>query len=224
MLELFGINFYGYGFLIGLGIWVAMEIALKNRGTINKEVLEKAMVWAVVGGVIGARVYHVVDYWNRYYSTNIVRILYFWEGGLGIWGALVGGIFGLMIFCYFNKVKLIKIFDILILGMPLAQTIGRVGNYLNGELIGKNGEPLFAYEGVLNLILFAVLWKLSRKQQKDGYIFGVYLAGYGVIRSALENLRPAESIWKIYGIPTAIVFSIIAVLIGGYFIFRRKQA
>ncbi|MFZ3069123.1 MAG: prolipoprotein diacylglyceryl transferase [Microgenomates group bacterium] len=224
MFEIWGITFYLYGFLIGLGVWMAMEIAVANRGKVKKEVLEKVMTWAIIGGVIGARIYHVADFWGRYYSANLNKILYFWEGGLGIWGALVGGVLGVLLFCYFNKLNFLKFIDILIIGMPLAQVIGRIGNYINGEIVGKNGEPLFAYEGALNLILFGLLWKISRKQKKTGFVFGVYLVGYGVIRAVLENLRPTESIWKLLGVPMAVIFSFAAVLVGGYLIFRRKQS
>lgn len=203
---------------------MAMEIAVANRGKVKKEVLEKVMTWAIIGGVIGARIYHVADFWGRYYSANLNKILYFWEGGLGIWGALVGGVLGVLLFCYFNKLNFLKFIDILIIGMPLAQVIGRIGNYINGEIVGKNGEPLFAYEGALNLILFGLLWKISRKQKKTGFVFGVYLVGYGVIRAVLENLRPTESIWKLLGVPMAVIFSFAAVLVGGYLIFRRKQS
>jgi phosphatidylglycerol:prolipoprotein diacylglycerol transferase len=222
MLNLFGISFYGYGLLIGLGIWVAIEIALANSGKINKEILEKACYWSVISGVIGARLYHVVDYWGRYYSTNLIKILFFWEGGLGIWGAIGGGALGLLIFCYLNKLRFIKMADILVVGIPLAQTIGRLGNFINGELYGKNGEPLFAYEGGLNLILFLILWKVSRRQNRVGVISGMYFVGYGVIRILLENMRPTETIWKIGGVPTAIVFSVVAILLGGFLIFRKR--
>lgn len=224
MFEFFGINFYWYGFLIGLGVWLAIEIALAGRGAIKKNVIEKAVLWAVLGGVIGARVYHVVDYWNTFYSSNLVNILYFWEGGLGIWGAISGGLIGLLLFCYLKKQKFVELSDVLVVGIPLAQMIGRIGNYINGELVGKNGEPLFAYEGFLNLILFFVLWKISRKNTKKGFVSGVYLVGYGVIRILLENLRPNETIWKFQDIPVAIIFSLLAIFLGSYFIFWKKQS
>lgn len=224
MFEILGITFHWYGFLIGIGVWLAMEVAVANKGKAEKTTLEKSMWWVVIGGVLGARIYHVVDYWGRYYSTNLVKIFSFWEGGLGIWGAIVGGIVGLLLFCYFNKLKAVSILDKLVIGVPLAQAIGRVGNYINGEVVGKNGEPLFAYEAILNLILFGLLWKVSRKQRKLGWIFGIYLVGYGLIRTMLENLRPSESIWKIGGVPTAVIFSVISVFVGGYFIFRKKQS
>jgi len=223
MFEILGINFHLYGLILGVAVWIAMEIALKKRGDIKKDILEKAMMWTVVFGVIGARIYHVIDYWDKYYSINLNRIFYFWEGGLGIWGAIVGGIFGLIIFCYFNKLKIIRYLDILILGMPLAQTIGRLGNYVNGELYGKNGEPLFAYEGVLNLVLFFILWKFSQKKYKPGMISGIYFLGYGTIRIVLENIRPYEAIWRVFDIPVAVLLGIVAVSVGIFLIFRKKQ-
>jgi phosphatidylglycerol:prolipoprotein diacylglycerol transferase len=205
MFEILGITLHWYGLLIGLGVWLAIEIALKKKGDIDTRVLEKAMWWAVLAGVIGARAYHVVDFWSRYYSTNIYKILFFWEGGLGIWGAIGGGLLGLFIFCYFNKLKYWKTVDSLIVGVPLAQAVGRVGNYINGELVGKNGEPLFVYEGVLSLLLFGLLWKVSQKQTRIGLLSGLYFVGYGLIRVLLENLRPEETVWKIGSVPVAIV-------------------
>jgi phosphatidylglycerol:prolipoprotein diacylglycerol transferase len=224
MFEILGITLHWYGLLIGLGVWLAIEIALKKKGDIDTRVLEKAMWWAVLAGVIGARAYHVVDFWSRYYSTNIYKILFFWEGGLGIWGAIGGGLLGLFIFCYFNKLKYWKTVDSLIVGVPLAQAVGRVGNYINGELVGKNGEPLFVYEGVLSLLLFGLLWKVSQKQTRIGLLSGLYFVGYGLIRVLLENLRPEETVWKIGSVPVAIVFGLLAVTVGSMLIFRKKQS
>lgn len=224
MFEILGITFHWYGLLIGLGVWISIEIAFAHRREINKKQLEKAIWWVVTGGVIGARLYHVVDYWNRYYSTNPIKILYVWEGGLGIWGAIGGGVLALGIFCFIYKLKFLQYLDTLVVGVPLAQAIGRVGNYVNGELYGKNGEPLFAYEGVLNIFLFAILWKISRKHNNLGVVSGVYLIGYGIIRSALENLRPEGIIWKFAGLPMAIIFSGVAIIVGVYLIFPRRQS
>ncbi len=224
MFEIFGITFHWYGLLIGLGVWISIEIALSHRGKIDKDQLEKAIFWVIIAGVIGARLYHVIDYWNRYYSSNLIKVIYVWEGGLGIWGAIGGGILALIIYCFVKKIRFLKYLDALVVGVPLAQAIGRVGNYINGELYGKNGEPLFAYEGILNIILFAILWKISGKHKKIGVISGVYLIGYGLIRGILENLRPEEIVWKLYGVPAAIVFSCLAIISGIYLIFRRKQS
>jgi len=222
--EIFGLKIYLYGLLIGVGVWAAIEIALARKKTqAEKKLLEKAFPWVVLGGIVGARLYHVIDFWSRYYTYNPLKIFYVWEGGLGIWGAIVGGVMALYIYGLTKKLNFLKTLDDLIVGVPLAQAIGRVGNRVNGELFGKNGEPLFAYEAVLNLILFGLLWKSAKKKSRSGYLAGVYLIGYGVIRIFLEGIRPGEIIWRVGGVPMAIIFGVAAVGVGIWIIFRRRS-
>ncbi len=221
MFDLWGITFHWYGLLIGLGIVAAIEIAVSQK-KIAREIVEKSAWWVIIAGLIGARLYHVIDFWE-YYSLDPIKILLVWEGGLGIWGAIGGGMIGLLGFCHFSKLNFWKLMDVYIVGVPLAQIIGRIGNFVNKELYGKNGEPLFAYEGFLNLILFGILWKMSKKNYRNGTISGVYLAGYGMIRILLENLRPNESIWRVGGVPMAMVMGVIGVVTGGYLIYRKQS-
>jgi len=226
MIELWGLKLNFYGLILGVSALVAFEVSkrLARQRKINEHVVEKAFYWAIGGGIIGARLYHVIDLWKKYYSYYPIRALYIWEGGLGIWGAVLGGLIGLMIFWHLSKKKfdLLVLFDIGVAGLPLAQAIGRLGNWINGELYGRNGEPLFAYEGGLNLVLFYILMKLSGSK-KRGFLSGAYLIGYGVIRMVLENLREEEIIWRLASIPVAIIFSILAVLTGSWLIFRRRS-
>jgi len=229
MFNLFGLKIHLYGLLIGLGVWAAIEIALARKKTQKeKQVLENVLPWAVLGGVIGARLYHVIDFWTRYYASQPIKVFYVWEGGLGIWGAILGGIVAIYLYCLRKKLNLLQTLDDLIIGVPLAQAIGRVGNRVNGELFGKNGEPLFAYEAVLNLILFGSLLYLyrlphpPRRVRNDGFITGVYLIGYGLIRIFLEGMRPDDIIWKIGGVPTAIIFGMISICVG-LLLFRHSR-
>jgi phosphatidylglycerol:prolipoprotein diacylglycerol transferase len=225
VLDILGLNFHLYGLLIGLGVWAGFEVvARRSRNDFRKEKLEAAFLWTVVFGLIGARLYHVLDYWSRYYSSNWIHIFYVWEGGLGIWGAIVGAIFGLTVYSRLNKQNFLRLLDALVVGAPLAQAIGRLGNWANGEIYGKNGEPLFAYEAVLNLGLFIFLWKVSKKKNPNGRISGCYLMGYGIIRILLEGLRPDDIIWRMAGIPTAIIFGVIAVVIGFCLSFNRRRS
>jgi len=225
MINILGLNIHLYGLILGGAIILALEFSqrlAKKRG-IDSETVEKLFVWAVVFGVIGARLYHVVDYWERYYSHNPINIFYLWEGGLAIWGAVLGGVFGLWISWKINRIKygFLDLLDIGTVALPLAQAVGRLGNMVNGELYGKNGEPLFAYEGVLNVILFVILWKIGQKKQ-TGLVTGVYFLGYGIIRMVLENFREADAIWRIGGIPVAIIFSALALIAGILLIWRRR--
>lgn len=224
MFEVFGVRLHWYGLLIGIGVLAAMKIADRIGKGLDKKKMESAMWWTVAGGVFGARIYHVIDYWSRYYSHNPEKIFNLWEGGLGIWGALIGGVATLCLYCYFNKLNFLKYLDVFVVGVPLAQAIGRVGNYVNRELYGKNNEPLFAYEGVLNLILFGLLLFFSKRKKSAGFVSAIYLIGYGIIRVALENLRPDASIWKIGGVPTATAIGAISILTGIFLIFRGKQS
>jgi phosphatidylglycerol:prolipoprotein diacylglycerol transferase len=236
MINLFGLNFHLYGLFVGVGMVVALDISerLAKIRQIDKKEVRRLFWWVVLLGVIGARIYHVVDYWERIYSKNLIEVFYVWNGGLGIWGGMFGGIIGLLVFQYFRKMNnLFNWLDIGFVGLPLAQTIGRLGNYFNQELYGKETflpwgiiinnrryHPLFAYEGLLTLILFGFLWKLRFK--KSGIISGVYLVGYGLIRFFLEWLRPDEIVWRVGGIPMAAIWSLGAIIIGGVIIWKRK--
>ncbi len=233
MLNVGGIGFHGYGLIIGLAIVVAWEISLflakRRKEDIN--FIENCFFWAVIGGILGARIYHVIDKWDVYYSLYPIKVIFLWEGGLGIWGAIVGGAIALISNFKFqisklkkDKISLVDILDIAALGIPAAQAIGRLGNWINGELVGINGEPLFEIEGFLNLFLFGILWKLS-KQNIKGRLVATYLIGYGVIRMLLENMRVEESIWRWNGIAVAQIMAAWAIGVGGFIWLKyRKQS
>ncbi len=220
MLDVFGVKLHAYGLLIGIGVYVAWEVA-QRFGSIKKEVLDKLVPGLILFGIVGARAYHVIDLWE-YYSVHIREIFYIWNGGLGIWGALLGGVIYLGLFSYFKKLNLLKLLDTVVIGVPFAQAIGRMGNWVNGELWGKNGEPLFAWEAGLNVLLGTILILLAHRRllrldyetRNDGLVGGVYLIGYGVIRIFLENFRPDNIIWRVGGVPTAVIFGIVAIFFG----------
>src|SRR3989339_1058445 len=150
--------------------------------------------------------------------------MYLWNGGLAIWGAITGGFVGLWISWRLSKrrFRFVELTDVGVLGLPLAQAVGRLGNWVNGELYGKNGEPLFACEALLNLSLFVILLTLRKKKTFSGKLLGVYLIGYGVIRILLEGIRPNEIIWRINGVPTAMIFGLLSLAIGFLILLRGK--
>jgi len=222
-----------YGLLISLGAILAFfisERAVKKRG-LKLSVFYRTVNLVIILGLLGARTYHVIDYW-KVYSKYPELILQIWQGGMGIYGAILGGFIGILIST--GGKSMLNWLDVFVLGLPLAQSIGRWGNFFNGELHGietklpwglkiegKAYHPLFLYESVLDFLLFLYLHGLEKRNEKlnKGTIFGAYLIGYGSIRFFLEFLRIRS--WAINWINVAQAISILAVIIGGTFLWKN---
>ncbi len=234
-INLFGLTFYPYGLILGLAILAGLQASLwlAKRRKIPVQLIEQLFWWVVIGGIIGARIYHVIDKWKEIYSLNPQSVFYVWNGGLGIWGAVIGGMGGLYLFL--QRTQELKnsrtqnffgMLDVVMFGVPLGQAIGRWGNFFNNEIVGKNGEPLFLYESGLSFVLFVILVKLVKLDKfgkESGKISGLYLIGYGLIRFLLEPLRPEAMVWKIGTIPTASLVSMVAILTGISLISWRRR-
>ncbi|HAI62707.1 MAG: Prolipoprotein diacylglyceryl transferase [candidate division WWE3 bacterium GW2011_GWF2_41_45] len=205
-----------YGIVISISIFSCLIAAEKIYPEKKKEIWD-AGLYAVIAGIAGSRIYHVIDYW-QYYKESPVKILEVWNGGLGIWGAVLGGALGIGIYSLVHKNSFLEITDIVATVLPLGQAIGRWGNYFNSELAGKETSlpwaiqgkhPLFFYESVLNMILFLLLVRFSKRNPAPGVLLSIYLAGYGIIRFFLEFLRVTP--WKMGGLNVAQMVSILSI-------------
>jgi len=160
----------GYGLVVGIAVvaWWSLVEYLEPKA-------KKILPWVMLAALVGARAYHVVDEWG-YYVQHYQRIWQVWNGGLSIWGAILGGgVVGLAT----------GTLPALILPLPLAQAIGRIANGVNGEFTNKVvGIPWWGMEAILDLILFGIVWKTKKEWR-----VGVYLAGYMLIRLALQPYR-----------------------------------
>ena len=203
-----------YGIIISIAIFTSVKTAERIIEKSEEETLWGLSLWAIISGIIGARLYHVLDYLD-FYLKNPVKIFYIWDGGLGILGAIAGGAVGIAIYLKINGKKVLPWLDVVSVVMPLGQSIGRWGNFFNKEIFGKptalpwgiyispnkrppgflqneKFHPLFIYESIFNLILFIFLYKTYRKKHnelKSGVFTSLYLIGYSVIRFSLEFLR-----------------------------------
>ena len=235
-----------YGILMVAGIIAAMLLArveAKRRGE-NPDHIFTAMLLVVPLGFIGARAYHVIDQWSYYsqYPSEIIG-----GAGLGIFGAVIGGAIGGLIYTRWRKLSTLRWFDICAPGLILAQAIGRWGNYFNQEVYGKPTDlpwaifidpgnrvagyasfehyhPLFFYESMLNLIGCIMLLIVGRRYKErllDGEICLIYIIYYSTIRFSLEWLRIDN--WKILGFPTACWVSLIAVVASISIIAYRRR-
>ncbi len=174
-----------YGLLITLGIFLSFLVAeqvVKEKGLTAQHLWGSAF-WIIVMGVLGARLYHVIDYAN-YYIQHPLMIFAIWNGGLSIFGAILGGLLGIVVYFRDKKQEIYRWLDVGGIVLPLGQAIGRWGNYFNNELL-----PYSIYESFFNIILFTTLFLIRNKIKTNGVMFYLYLMGYSVIRLLLEPLR-----------------------------------
>lgn len=237
-----------YGIFIAVGVLAAVLVAAWEAKKRNESFdhLVNMLILILPLGIIGARLYHVIDQWSEIYSKDPSLII--GGMGLGIFGAVIGGIIGLIIYTKWKNLSTLRWLDICAPGVLLAQAIGRWGNYFNQELFGyptnlpwaiyispenriegyinyEYFHPLFLYESVLNIIGFLLLIFVSRKYGKrllDGEIFALYVVYYGIVRFILEQFK--IDVWKIGGFPTACwVILVAVVIIISLVIFRRYR-
>ena len=201
--TLFGIDIMWYGILIATGMVLAVLIALreaKRLGISEDDILNLAMI-AIPCGLIGARAYYVIFNWS-YYAGDISEILNFRGGGLAIHGGLIGGILAGLIYAKVKNINFFKLADCVVLGIPLAQAIGRWGNFLNKEAHGGPTDlpwgimvdgikvhPTFLYESIWDLGVFLFLFIFRKKQKYQGQILVDYIILYSIGRFFIEGLR-----------------------------------
>lgn len=215
-LEIGPLTFRYYGLMIALGVLAAVEIGRRrweDRGGNGDDVIEIAK-WAVPAGLIGSRIYHVMTDWKRY-QGRWLDAFKIWEGGLGIPGGLVLGVAAGVWYSRRQGWSVTNLIDAIIPGVPVAQAIGRLGNWFNQEIYGEPSDlpwaveidnpparfegattfhPTFLYEGLLNLAIAGFLiFADKRKWLKPGQILPLWIALYGVARFIVEGLRTDEA-------------------------------
>jgi phosphatidylglycerol:prolipoprotein diacylglycerol transferase len=252
-LQLGPLSVHWYGIIMATAIlaaaWLGTNEA-RRRGE-NPEVGWSMLLWTTAGGVIGARIYHVIHEWD-FYSANISLIPAVWNGGLGIPGAVVGGVITIWAYTRIRHLPTGRWFDIFVMALPLGQAIGRLGNFVNQELYGpptdlpwgipisaahRVGEwanmnlypeaitrfhPLFAYEAIASLLtLGAMIW-ISRRFAKWLYD-GDMLLIYVMFYGVVRSYLETFRVenWLIAGIPTAIWLGIGGFVLAGGFLYLR---
>ena len=213
--ELFGLNIYLYGIVIAFGLLLAVVYALKRSkqfGLKEDDILD-GVLWIVPFAIICARAYYCIFSWKDY-SANPIELFYIWEGGLAIYGGIIGAAIGIVIHCLVKKIRLGAVLDVSALGFLIGQSIGRWGNFFNREAFGAATEgftrmglfnsitekyeyyhPTFLYESLWNAVGFVLLHFLSKKRRYDGQIALGYLAWYGLGRTFIEGLRMDSLYW-----------------------------
>ena len=206
--NIFGKEIYWYGIIIAAGFILAVAYALvrvKSFGLTEDNILDMLFA-AVPAAIICARLYYCIFYWDLY-ADHPVSVFYIWEGGLAIYGGVIGAVLAVIVFCRVKKLPLGPMLDIGGLGLLIGQLVGRWGNFINREAHGtvtdsflKMGiadaygqvtyyHPTFLYESLWNLLGFVLLHFYSKRRKFDGEVFALYVAWYGLGRAWIEGLR-----------------------------------
>ena len=226
-----------YGLIIAIAIYVGWFIARKRAKLYKipeKLFDDPILISPLLFGIIGGRLYHVASIW-QYYQNNLSQMFMVWNGGLGIWGALIGIFGGFYFIARKRNIKFLSLLDLISPSLIFGQALGRIGNYINQEAFGpptnlpwgvfidkahrppefqqfSRFHPTFFYEAVLDLIFFAVLLYLTKKLKIPGQLFAVYLILYALGRFFVEFVR--TDTWIVSGFKIAHLFSLTAIFIG----------
>jgi phosphatidylglycerol:prolipoprotein diacylglycerol transferase len=200
---------YILGFAIGY-------LVLKKRAeemhlNLDRTVLMDFAFYLFVGVLVGGRVGYILFYNPVYFATHFTEVLALWHGGMSFHGGLIGTILAGFIFCWQNKINFYQMADAVIPAVPIGLGLGRLGNFINGELWGRQADipwamvfPLdptglprhpsqlyeFAMEGV---IMFTVLWLLRKKPMPQGTLFWIFITLYGCFRIISEVFREPDA-------------------------------
>jgi prolipoprotein diacylglyceryl transferase len=252
-IKIGGLELRAYGLAIALGVIAAVWIARHRwaaRGG-DPDDISRIALWAVLAGLIGARLYHVLTDLHRF-EGRWLHVFAVWEGGLGIPGGLIAGVGTGAFIAHRRGLPVAQLLDVVAPALPVAQAIGRLGNWFNQELFGRPTDlpwgleidpahrpagyldvatfhPTFLYEALWNLALAGglVLWERHHPNSRPGRLFALYVAGYALGRAWVEALR-IDPATRLFGVRWNIWMSFIAFAAAvGWLVFdswRARQA
>ena len=215
LLDLGAFQLHWYGLTMALAIAAAYLTVLKSalpvQKTITVDQFTEASLWMTVGGLVGARLLFVVLKWPDY-AADLATIFRIDQGGMSLHGALLGGLLGLIWYGWRQRANWVNIADLVVIGLPIGQIVGRLGNFINQEAYGGPTDlpwkmfvrpenrpelyadtsffhPTFLYESLLVLLLYAGLRLLLGRAHKPGALLAAYLVGYSIVRFGIEFFR-----------------------------------
>ena len=230
-----------YGLVIAVGLMLAVVYACRRSrqfGLKEDDVLD-GVLWITPFSIVCARIYYCAFSWQQY-AADPVSVLYIWEGGIAIYGGVLGAVIGMAVFCRIKKIKLAAVLDLVLLSFFIGQSIGRWGNFFNREAFGAATDsffrmglyntrtgaweyyhPTFLYESAWNALGFVLIHFLSQKRKYDGQVALYYAAWYGLGRSFIEGLRMDSLYWGPFRVSQCLAaiscLAAVAVLVWQYF-------
>jgi len=236
----FQIRYYGIIFLIGfiIAYFLIVYLAKERKIKLKKGDVVDFLFYVLIGLIVGSRIFYVIFYNLNFYLTNPLYIFALWHGGLSFHGGLIGAVIVAFIFCKKKKIGFYEIADIVVIPLALGLALGRIGNFLNSELVGRVTNvpwavkfkeyegfrhPSQLYESLKNFFIFFVLWFIRNKKLKKGFLFWLFVIMYSLLRFFIEFFRaPDLQLGFIFGITMGQLLSIIMFFVGIYFIAKLK--
>lgn len=226
------VRWYGLMYVVGMMAGLAVIIPYGIRRGIDEDTIWAVFWPAAIAGLVGARLYYVVQSDPLSYLSQPWRILATWEGGMAFYGAIFGAAIALIVASRWRRVDLWKILDLGAIFAVVGQAFGRIGNIINGDVVGyptdlpwgfvylhpnsfvpQKGvayQPAAVYELLFNIFLFVVLWRLRFRLKTPGMLFATWLVGYSLGQIAIFTARMNEVVFL--GLKQAQITAIVVLL------------
>ncbi len=239
----FEIRYYGLIYIIGLvlGYFIFRHIVKKKKIGMKDDDMLDLVIYVAFGVLLGSRLFYFIFYNFNFILDDPLLFFKIWQGGMSFHGGLIGVVVAGYIFCKVKKYDFLELADIVVVPAALALALGRITNFINGELVGRitdvswavdfgDGElrhPSQLYESAKNFFMFGVLWFLQNKKMPKGGIFLVFVLMYGVLRFFIEYVREPDPQlgFVLFGLSMGQVLCLIMIVfsvIGLVYVYRKK--
>jgi phosphatidylglycerol:prolipoprotein diacylglycerol transferase len=228
-----GLKVHWYGIMIAIGLYAGIQVALRDspRRGISREALMNVALLAAVLGVAGGRLYYVVQNNPSFFLQHPIQIIAVWQGGMAFFGAIFGGALAMAISAWRWRLPFWSLLDVGAIGMTVGQAFGRIGNIVNGDIVGykTNGwgfeytnpntfgplntpvQPASLYELLIAVVLFLILWNLRLRVHPEGMLAMIYIALYSISQFFIFFLR--DNIVIVAGLKQAQLTALIVLLL-----------
>lgn len=245
----FAIRWYALAYIVGLllGWRYVRGLSEKPPVLLKRDDIDDLLVWITLGVILGGRLGYVLFYKPAFFLENPAEILQLWQGGMSFHGGLLGCVLAGLLFARKKGVPALYVGDLCAAAGPIGLFLGRLANFVNGELWGRASDVSWAmvfpadreqiprhpsqlYEAALEgLVLFVVLFLLARREairKRHGLIFGVFIAGYGAARFLVEFAREPDAHlgYLFAGASMGQLLSVPMILLGVFFVLRARRA
>jgi phosphatidylglycerol:prolipoprotein diacylglycerol transferase len=219
-------------------VWIAKHYGL----SITKKQIDDFLMWALAGVVLGGRLGHILFFELDRYIDHPMEIFMTWKGGMSFHGGMLGVVIAILVYCRKNHIPIFRFADILAAVTPIGLGLGRIANFINGELFGRvtdvswgmvfpYGGPYprhpsqlyeAALEGLALLIILHIGWRIAALREVPGRLTGIFLLGYGLARTLVEYVREPDALHHILGLDltTGQLLSVPMILVGLAFIWQ----